>query len=201
MKIELEKSRRKKMRHIEARHPHVRGRYVEFHVGIMPPQESTPSEGDDSRAEDQAEVDNFQDATEGPETNGDGEQKPREQASETPQGETDHKRAEDGEHQQEEQLGRPERGRAALPTRDKKAEPEEKDGRDLNIDVHPEPPMEEPSDSDSGEGDDAEWNPVCVACLRVYSRDPDLTITLVSPDDKGGASNLVRGREPAGATM
>lgn len=201
MKIELEKSKRKKMRHIGARHPHIRGRYVEFDVDIMPPQESTPSEGDGSRSEDQAEGDDFQDAAEGPETNGDREQKPRDQASETPKVETDQKEAEDGEHQQVEQLGRPERRRGALPIRAKKAEAEEKDGRDLNTDEHAEPPLDEPSDSDSGDGDDAEWNPVCVACLRVYSRDPDLTITLVSPDDKRGASNLVRGQEPAGATM
>lgn len=55
------------------------------------------------------------------------------------------------------------------------------------------------SDSDSDSDDEDQWNAVCVACLRVYSRDPDLTITLVEGNQ--GASSLVRGREPAGATM
>lgn len=58
--------------------------------------------------------------------------------------------------------------------------------------------------SDSEEDDDdgeARWNAVCVTCLRVYSQDKDLTISLVKPEDAEEASSLVQGHEPAGATM
>lgn len=53
------------------------------------------------------------------------------------------------------------------------------------------------------EEDDSCWNAVCVACLRVYSQDPDLTISLVQPETIGGepSSSLVQGQEPAGATQ
>lgn len=60
------------------------------------------------------------------------------------------------------------------------------------------------SSTDSEEEDDgSRWNAVCVACLRVYSQDPDLTISLVQPETIGGepSSSLVQGQEPAGATQ
>lgn len=62
------------------------------------------------------------------------------------------------------------------------------------------------SDSDSSESDDEDnhygrWNAVCVTCLRVYSRDPDLSISLVKPGLAEETSSLVQGGEPAGATM
>lgn len=55
---------------------------------------------------------------------------------------------------------------------------------------------------DSDEEDDSCWNAVCVTCLRVYSQDPDLTITLVQPDTTVGepSTNLTQSQEPAGAT-
>lgn len=60
--------------------------------------------------------------------------------------------------------------------------------------------FEEEEDDDE---DDACWNAVCVTCLRVYSQDPDLTISLVQPETIGGepSSSLVQGREPTGATQ
>lgn len=45
------------------------------------------------------------------------------------------------------------------------------------------------------------WNAVCVICLRVYSKDPSLSILLVKPGLVEETSSLVQGGEPAGATM
>lgn len=58
-------------------------------------------------------------------------------------------------------------------------------------------------DEEEEDNDDSCWNAVCVICLRVYSQDPDLTISLVQPETIGGepSSSLVQGQEPAGATQ
>jgi hypothetical protein len=213
MKIELQKSKNKMRPHTGGRHHRIRGSYVAFDMDVMSPQEPVPpSEGNESRSEDQVDPDEFQDAAEGPETNGDGQRSTRpagQPTEEAPRArETDtNEEAEGGDRQlQEEGLDRPGTGsEAALPIRAKRFRAGAEDGRPPNIDVHAEPPPadDEPSDSDSSAEDllGGQWNAVCVACLRVYSRDPDLTITLVSPEDSRGASNLVRGQEPAGATM
>lgn len=59
---------------------------------------------------------------------------------------------------------------------------------------------DESTDSEDDE-DDTRWNAVCVICLRVYSQDPGLVISLVKPEDAEEASSLVQGQTPAGATM
>ena len=212
MNLELEKSKTKRKPHVGDRHPRIRGRYVEFDLDVMSPQEPTPSEGHGSRSEDQAELDEFQDATEGPSTNGghacnghegEGNQKSRGQPKEKLTVETEHTGAESGEHQQVEEQDGHGRGRRGFPTRGLKTEEELEDEGNLDMGEHAEEQSKDgASDSEGGEGDhEDQWNAVCVACLRVYSRDPDLTITLLSPEDKRGMSNLVRGQEPAGATM
>lgn len=60
-------------------------------------------------------------------------------------------------------------------------------------------------EEDEDDEDESRWNAVCVACLRVYSQDPALTITLVQRETADGvltvSSSLVQGQEPAGATQ
>lgn len=83
---------------------------------------------------------------------------------------------------------------------DDKKDAEKKEKDDKKVDA---PDADESSDSDDP-GDDSRWNAVCVACLRVYSQDSDLTITLVQPETAGeeeASSSLVQGQEPAGATQ
>lgn len=60
---------------------------------------------------------------------------------------------------------------------------------------------DEVTDSENEEDDDTRWNAVCVTCLRVYSQDPNLVISLLKPEDAEEASSLVQGQDPAGATM
>lgn len=59
------------------------------------------------------------------------------------------------------------------------------------------------SSSDDDDYDDRyeRWNAVCVVCLRVYSKDPGLSILLVKSRLAEETSSLVQGGEPAGATM
>lgn len=57
------------------------------------------------------------------------------------------------------------------------------------------------TDSEEDDEDGSRWNAVCVTCLRVYSQDKDLTISLMKPESAEEASSLVQGDEPAGATM
>lgn len=95
-------------------------------------------------------------------------------------------------------------------------ESDEMKGKDIKEDQwdsHPdvsEPDALESRNSDSDnssdceeDGNHARWNAVCVTCLRVYSQDPDLTISLMQPETSGGeaSSSLVQGQEPAGATQ
>lgn len=56
-------------------------------------------------------------------------------------------------------------------------------------------------ESSDSEDDETRWNAVCVTCLRIYSKDEDLCISLVKPEDAEEASSLVQGQEPTGATM
>lgn len=200
MNIELEKSKSKPRPH-KGHHSHGRGKSVKFNVGVMSPDEPTPSEVDGSKSEDQAELDEFQDAAEDPETNGDEARKPGDLPLETLPAVTNHTHVEDGESPQGKELHQSKRSEQDLPLRSKRpeGEAEAEHGRHLTIDLHAEAPLDESSDSDDSGDDYDQWNAVCVACLRVYSRDPDLTITLVEGNQ--GASNLIRGQEPAGATM
>lgn len=218
MKIELKKAKSKRKPPPGARHPHIHGRYVEFDIDVMSPQEPTPTEGSSSSSssEGQAELEEFQDATESPSTvgghpcdcgeghesgdHGDHSAQPRAKklTVNTDQAETDN----DGHHHDEQHEGA-ERRNKHLPVNGNRVEGEVGSERDPEMDGHDDrQSMDGSTDSDSEDGDGGgKWNAVCVACLRVYSRDPDLTITLVNPEDKQGASNLVTGHEPAGATM
>lgn len=217
MQIEEAKSKSKKKPRA-ATHPphHIRGRYVEFDVNVMSAEEEpTPSEESGERSEGQAELDEFQDATETPSTagghpcdcqEGDESGEPRDHPHPHPRQKltvnTHRAQTEGGEHQRIAEHEGPGRGDAPPHVNGNQVGPRVGDERDLQMDEHDEQwSVDESPDSDSGDGDDGQWNAVCVACLRVYSKDPDLTITLVTPEDKQGASNLVRGREPAGATM
>ena len=56
-------------------------------------------------------------------------------------------------------------------------------------------------DADDGEDGPAPWNAVCVMGLRVYTLDPEATITLVKPDTVEEAAALIVDSAPAGATM
>lgn len=199
MNIELEKSKSKPKPH-KGNHSHIRGK-VQFDLGVTSPDEPTPSEADGSKSEDPAEIDEFQDAAEGPDTNGDEARKPGDMPTETLLADTNHTELGDGESPQGKELHQSEKADQDLPLRAKRSdgEAEADHGRHLHIDVHAEPPLDEASDSDDSDDDYDQWNAVCVACLRVYSRDPDLTITLVEGNQ--GASSLIRGQEPAGATM
>lgn len=214
MKIELENSKSKRKPHTRHRHHHIRGRYVEIDVDVMSPQEPTPSEGSDRISQGQAELDEFQDATESPSTVGghpcdcqEGGRvgKPGDQPSgrltvSTDRAETGNCEHHEGDDQEEQE--RPGRGGEPLPMNGRRAEAEREDEKNPDIDEHAETQsVDGRPDSDGEEGEDDKWNAVCVACLRVYSRDPDLTITLVDPEDNPGASSLVTGQEPAGATM
>lgn len=60
---------------------------------------------------------------------------------------------------------------------------------------------DDPSESDDDDDHSGRWNAVCVVCLRVYSKDPDLSIFLIKPGLAEETSSLVQGGEPAGATM
>lgn len=208
MKIEMEKSKAKRKPRPAARHPHIRGRYVEFDVDVMSPQEPTPSEGSAGRSEGQAELEEFQDATESPSTvggspcdcrHGHGRGEPECHLGERLTIDTDRSEAQNGERQHHAEHGGPGRG---LQVNGNQVGAEVEPEQDVDINEHAEEQSaDESPDSDSEDGADGQWNAVCVACLRVYSRDPGLTITLVTPEDKQGASNLVTGQEPAGATM
>lgn len=214
MKIEQAKSKSKKKPRAAAHHPHhISGRYVEFDVNVMSPEEPTPSEESGDRSEGQAELDEFQDATETPSTagghpcdcpegdvSGDTQDHPHPRQKLTVN--THRAQSESGEPQHYAVHEGPGRGDALPQVSGNQVGANVGDERDLQMDEHDEDrSVDESPDSDSGDGDDGQWNAVCVACLRVYSRDPDLTITLVTPEDRQGASNLVRGQEPAGATM
>ncbi|KAF3763923.1 hypothetical protein M406DRAFT_95460 [Cryphonectria parasitica EP155] len=89
----------------------------------------------------------------------------------------------------------------------KKREDEKKDGKGEGKEEKKEDKDEKDHDDSDSESSDSEaddqerWNAVCVVCLRVYSQDPELTISLVKPGDAEPSSNLVQGKEPAGATM
>lgn len=66
------------------------------------------------------------------------------------------------------------------------------------------PTAEKPPGSTSNADDNVvrTWNAVCVLGLRVYSKDPEVTIKLVKPKDAEEAAILdVDGETPAGATM
>lgn len=76
--------------------------------------------------------------------------------------------------------------------KEKKSKDEKKDDSDSD---------EDSSDSEDDEDNSARWNAVCVTCLRVYSKDPDLSISLVKTGLAEETSSLVQGGEPAGATM
>lgn len=215
MKIEKQKSKSKRKPHARHHHhPHIRGRYVEFDVDVdvdvMSPQEPTPIEENGSKSEGQTELEEFQDATESPSTvgghpcdcqEGDGNGEPGDRPREKLTVKTDHAGKENVKYRQEEheESGR---GNEPVPMNGDRVGAEVEAEINLDMDEHAEEHSIDGSpDSDQEDGDDGQWNAVCVACLRVYSRDPDLTITLVTPEDKQGASNLVRGQEPAGATM
>lgn len=204
MEIERKNPKLKKKLFNKSRHPHIRGRLVEFELDVMPQQEQTPSERSDSRLEEKDYFDEFQDATEGPTADtkpsfecreDDGNEHPRDCSREK-------LAMQNGEQQQGHEPDGPEKRGENLPTNSNEAGTVVEDDKNLStnehFDVHS---TDESSDSDSAGNDDRRWNAVCIACLRVYSRDPELTITLVSPDDRQGSSNLVRGQEPAGATM
>lgn len=214
MKVEQANSKSKKKSRAGAHPPHhIRGRYVEFDVNVMSPEEPTPSEESESRSEGQAELDEFQDATETPSTAGghpcdcqegdeSGETRDHPHPRQKLTVNTHRAQTESGELQHIAENEGPGRGGAPPQVNGNQIGAKVGDERDLQMDEHDEErSVDESPDSDSGDGDDRQWNAVCVACLRVYSRDPDLTITLVTPEDKQGASNLVRGQEPAGATM
>lgn len=214
MKVEQANSKSKKKSRAAAHPPHhIRGRYVEFDVNVMSPEEPTPSEESGDRSEGQAELDEFQDATETPSTagghpcdcqEGDGSAEPRDHPHPRQKLTVNTHRAqrESGEPQHYVVHEGPGRGEAPPHVNGNQVGAEvEAEGDPHMNERAEEQSVDESPDSDSGDGDDGQWNAVCVACLRVYSRDPDLTITLVTPEDKQGASNLVRGQEPAGATM
>lgn len=212
MKIEKEMSKTKKKPH-RHHHPHIRGRYVEFDVDvdIMSPQEPVPSEGSGSKSEGQAELEEFQDATETPSTagghpcdchEGDGARQPSDRPSEKLTVKTNLTEKVNGDNHQDEEHEGAGRQKEPVPVNGDRVGAEVEAQINLDVDEHAEEQSTDGSpDSDNEYGEDGQWNAVCVACLRVYSRDPDLTITLVTPEDKQGASNLVTGQEPAGATM
>jgi hypothetical protein len=60
-------------------------------------------------------------------------------------------------------------------------------------------------DESEDEGDDqgptSPWNAVCVLGLRVYARDPEVSIKLVKPTEKDENTSLTVEGQPAGATM
>lgn len=200
MKIELKKSKLKDRPHTKAHHPHIRGRWVEFEVDAMQRQEQTPNEESGGNSDDCAEFDEFEDAAEGPST--EGQEQPGERLRKKLPVRTAGSDTEDGEYQKDKKRHGPEMEIQHLSTNGDEAGREVEDGNNQDADEHVDlRPIDESSDFDSGNDDDSQWNAVCVACLRVYSRDPDLTITLVDPEDRQGASNLVRGQDPAGATM
>lgn len=83
-----------------------------------------------------------------------------------------------------------------------KSEKEEDGGKSEKKEKEDEKNSDDSDTSDSEEDDgESRWNAVCVTCLRVYSQDKDLTISLVKPKDAEEASSLIQGHEPAGATM
>ncbi|KAI0128818.1 calpain family cysteine protease [Xylariales sp. AK1849] len=59
---------------------------------------------------------------------------------------------------------------------------------------------EEKSDKDSDEQTSSPWNAVAVIGLRVYARDPEVTITLVKAANAEEATSLTVDGKPAGAT-
>ncbi|CAJ2505545.1 Uu.00g129390.m01.CDS01 [Anthostomella pinea] len=84
-------------------------------------------------------------------------------------------------------------------------QPEEVKVEGPAVDVQEESEESDSEDS-SGDEDDAEgptspWNAVCVLGLRVYARDPDVSIKLVKPTEKDENTSLMTEGQPAGATM
>lgn len=113
-----------------------------------------------------------------------------------------------GDHQVEveeskkEGTKREEKGKNEKKEDDGKSEKKEDGGRSEKKEKEDEKNSDNSDTSDSEEDDgESRWNAVCVTCLRVYSQDKDLTISLVKPEDAEEASSLVQGHEPAGATM
>ncbi|RBQ95330.1 hypothetical protein VDGD_07732 [Verticillium dahliae] len=84
-------------------------------------------------------------------------------------------------------------------------ETEKTDSEDSESGSSSESDTESDTDSDSSHdsSDDAEtpWNAVCVIGLRVYARDPSVSVSLVKPDDDFEGAALTVDGEPAGATM
>ncbi|CRK38240.1 hypothetical protein BN1723_015294, partial [Verticillium longisporum] len=84
-------------------------------------------------------------------------------------------------------------------------ETEKPDSEDSESGSSSESDTESDTDSDSSHdsSDDAEtpWNAVCVIGLRVYARDPSVSVSLVKPDDDFEGAALTVDGEPAGATM
>lgn len=88
-------------------------------------------------------------------------------------------------------------------TRDEVQEDGKKDDKRNEDDKRKDEPESDDSTDSEEDGDDSRWNAVCVTCLRVYSQDSDLTISLEQPETSGQelSSSLVQGQEPAGATQ
>lgn len=86
--------------------------------------------------------------------------------------------------------------------KDKEEEKESKkhDSKDNDAE-HSASDSDEDSESDDDDDHYERWNAVCVVCLRVYSRDAELSISPVKPGLAEETSSLVQGGEPAGATM
>ncbi|KAH8591345.1 hypothetical protein B0O99DRAFT_632494 [Bisporella sp. PMI_857] len=86
------------------------------------------------------------------------------------------------------------------PKRSEPVEEASKENEDQADEDEDESDSEEEKSDD--EGDNAQkWNAVCVLGLRVYSRDPEVTITLVKATDAAEATTLTVDGKPAGATM
>ncbi|KAK0634587.1 hypothetical protein B0T17DRAFT_502226 [Bombardia bombarda] len=99
---------------------------------------------------------------------------------------------------------------------DKKETEEEKEEEERKAEV--ETTMSD-SESSEGEGSDSEeddrhsddyiryedgqvpWNAVCVLGLRVYAKDPEVTVSLAEPKNAEEGASLVVDSEPVGATM
>ncbi|POS72173.1 calpain-9 [Diaporthe helianthi] len=180
LNIELGRSKSKRKPY-KTNHSHIDGKCVQFRVDGMSPEEPMPSKRNEGGSEDQAELDEFQYAAEATETNGDEGRTPGDMPKETLPAWENQAEVAGGETPQGKEPRQSGMGRQDLPLRAKRSEGEAvaPDGRHLRIDVHTEPPMDGCSDSDDSEGDDDQWNAVYVAFLRISSRDPDLTITLV----------------------
>lgn len=88
--------------------------------------------------------------------------------------------------------------------KDKDDENDKEDEKEKHKHEKKDESVEDEDSSESSDDDDdrsMRWNAVCVVCLRVYSKDPELSIILVKPGLAEETSSLVQGGEPAGATM